>query len=173
MSGAGVRFDVEYDDREVRAALVRLIARMDDPRPVHGRDRAEAGHERDPPLRERVRAGRDAVEALAASARGERPDADGHRAAPGQHHAPASRDEVLVGTNVVYAAIHQFGGRTSARTIRPLGKKALFWPGAAHPVAKVEHPGSTVTARPFLGVNGGDRDAILRILARHLAGAVS
>ena len=34
MSGAGVRVDVEYDDREVRAALVRLIARMDDPRPV-------------------------------------------------------------------------------------------------------------------------------------------
>lgn len=74
------------------------------------------------------------------------------------------RDEVQVGTNVVYAAIHQFGGKTPPRTIRPRRKKALFWPGAAHPVASVRHPGSNVPARPFLGLSSRDRDAIVRIV---------
>jgi hypothetical protein len=31
---------------------------------------------------------------------------------------------------------------TSAHVIRPTNKKALFWPGADHPVAKVNHPGT-------------------------------
>ncbi len=49
-----------------------------------------------------------------------------------------------------YAAIHQFGGRTPARTIVAAYKKALFWPGARHPVKSVRHPGSNIPARPFL-----------------------
>ena len=75
-------------------------------------------------------------------------------------------DTVEVGTNVVYAAIHQFGGKTGPRTIRPKRKKALAWPGARHPVRSVRHPGSKVPARPFLGISRGDRDAILRIVQR-------
>lgn len=31
---------------------------------------------------------------------------------------------------------------TAAHEIRPATKKALFWPGAAHPVAFVQHPGT-------------------------------
>jgi len=73
-------------------------------------------------------------------------------------------DAVEVGTNVVYAGIHQFGGKTPPRTIRPKRKKALYWPGAKHPVAAVRHPGSTIPARPFLGVSQGDAAAILRIV---------
>lgn len=52
----------------------------------------------------------------------------------------------VVGTNVNYAAAIEYG--VAERDIFPSEKKALFWPGAAHPVAKVhqkERP-----ARPFL-----------------------
>ena len=52
---------------------------------------------------------------------------------------------VSVGTDRPYAAHHQFG--TKPYVIRPSGKKALFWPGAAHPVKQVNHPG--LPARPF------------------------
>ena len=81
--------------------------------------------------------------------------------------------ELLVGTNTAYAAVHQFGGRTPPRKIGPKRKKALWWPGAPHPVASVDHPGSTIPARPYLGLSDGDRAAITRIVARHLPGGPS
>ncbi|QVJ03061.1 HK97 gp10 family phage protein [Nocardiopsis eucommiae] len=34
---------------------------------------------------------------------------------------------------------------TRPHVIRPRVKKALFWPGAAHPVGKVNHPGTKAT----------------------------
>lgn len=37
---------------------------------------------------------------------------------------------------------------TSAHTIRPKTKKALFWEGAAHPVAMVRHPGTKANKFP-------------------------
>jgi hypothetical protein len=37
---------------------------------------------------------------------------------------------------------------TGPHVILPKNKKALFWPGAAHPVARVNHPGSA--ANPYL-----------------------
>jgi hypothetical protein len=39
-----------------------------------------------------------------------------------------------------YAPYVQFG--TAPHTIYPKEKKALFWPGASHPVSKVNHPGT-------------------------------
>ncbi|MBZ3909421.1 HK97 gp10 family phage protein [Streptomyces acidiscabies] len=51
-----------------------------------------------------------------------------------------------VGTNVSYAADVEYG--TAPHVIKPKDKKALFWPGAAHPVAQVNHPGTA--PRPFL-----------------------
>jgi phage gpG-like protein len=53
-------------------------------------------------------------------------------------------------TNVQYAAIQQLGGVIKAHAIFPRKKKALFWPGAAHPVRRVMHPGSKFPPRPFL-----------------------
>ena len=82
-------------------------------------------------------------------------------------------DGVEIGTNVAYAAIHQFGGRTPPRTIRPRRKKALFFPGARHPVAKIEHPGSDIPARPFLDFDEQDRAAVGRIVVRMLERAAS
>ncbi|KRV48785.1 hypothetical protein AQ490_23220 [Wenjunlia vitaminophila] len=51
-----------------------------------------------------------------------------------------------VGTNVNYAAAVEYG--VAPHVIVPTTKKALYWPGAAHPVAKVNHPGSP--GRPFM-----------------------
>lgn len=44
-------------------------------------------------------------------------------------------------TLVEYAMAVQEG--TEPHTIYPVNAKALYWPGAAHPVAKVEHPGTS------------------------------
>jgi len=73
-----------------------------------------------------------------------------------------------VGTNLGYAAIHQFGGRTAAHIIRPRRKKALYWPGANHPVRFVRHPGSVIPARPFLGVRDSDWPEIQDVLVQYL-----
>lgn len=53
---------------------------------------------------------------------------------------------VVVGTNVSYAADVEDG--TPPHVILPKNGKALYWPGAAHPVAKVNHPGTR--AQPFM-----------------------
>ena len=52
----------------------------------------------------------------------------------------------VIGTNVVYAAAIEYG--LDEFDIFPKNKKALYWPGAAHPVAKVHHPG--IKAQPYL-----------------------
>lgn len=50
-----------------------------------------------------------------------------------------------VHTNVDYAlAVHE---GTRPRQIFPVNARALFWRGAAHPVASVSHPGTT--ANPY------------------------
>lgn len=48
-----------------------------------------------------------------------------------------------VGSNVEYAGFVEYG--TPAHTIRPRRKRALYWKGAPHPVARVCHPGN----RPY------------------------
>ncbi len=81
-------------------------------------------------------------------------------------------DDVLrVGTNVVYAAIHQLGGKTPPHTIRAKKAKALAFPGADGETIfrrSVNHPGSKVPARPFLGVSASDERAVLRIVNARL-----
>lgn len=52
----------------------------------------------------------------------------------------------VVGTNVNYAAAVEYG--TAPHVIKPRNKKALYWPGARHPVAQVNHPGTR--AQPFM-----------------------
>ena len=80
----------------------------------------------------------------------------------------ADSNGVRIGTNRIYGAIHQLGGRTSAHVIKPKNKKALSWPGARNPVKGVHHPGSNIPARPFLGVSAQDKERILEIIADHL-----
>lgn len=51
-----------------------------------------------------------------------------------------------IGSNVEYARYVEEG--TEPHRIVPRDKKALFWPGADHPVLAVNHPGTR--ARPYL-----------------------
>lgn len=59
-----------------------------------------------------------------------------------------SAKDVTVGSDRHYAAIHQLGGRTPARVIRPKNKQALKTPYGLF--KKVNHPGSVIPARPYL-----------------------
>jgi phage gpG-like protein len=72
----------------------------------------------------------------------------------------SSGTQAVVGTNLVYAAIHQFGGRTKPHVIRPKYKRALAFGGIV--VRSVNHPGSSIPARPFLRLTPGDlREIVL------------
>ena len=63
------------------------------------------------------------------------------------YRVAADGGAVAVGSDVAYAALHQFGGQTGrSRTV-------------------------TLPARPFLGIDDRDRDSILRIVARAIEGA--
>ncbi|MCD0491399.1 phage virion morphogenesis protein [Chromobacterium violaceum] len=80
----------------------------------------------------------------------------------------SSNEGAAVGTNVRYAAIHQFGGRTKPHEIRPHNKKALAWTSAGHPVRKVNHPGSEIPARPFLALEDEDEREIIETVEAYL-----
>lgn len=58
----------------------------------------------------------------------------------------------IVGTNVVYASIHETGGKTKAHPIRPRTRKVLkFKVGSETVFARfVNHPGSKIPARPHM-----------------------
>lgn len=66
---------------------------------------------------------------------------------------PAGKGAVAVGTNVVYAPIHEFGGKTPPHEIVPIRAAALAFNIGGKTVfaRKVSHPGSLIPARPFLG----------------------
>lgn len=77
----------------------------------------------------------------------------------------------LVGTNVPYAAIHQFGGKTGPRIIRAKKGKALKIPGIGFR-RSVNHPGSVIPARPFIGVSPTDIQDMLDAITRNLQKAL-
>ena len=172
MAGSGIRIEVDADTSVVEAALRRLRRRFRNMRPIlddigsslenstlHRFETGAGPGGRRWPISGRAR--RQGGQTLVN--RGRLKDSITHI---------ADNDEVVVGTNVKYGAIHQFGGKTPPRTIVPRDKKALFFPGARHPVAKVDHPGSTIPARPFLGIDRDDEVSILRIIRRAVDRAV-
>jgi phage gpG-like protein len=57
-----------------------------------------------------------------------------------------------VGTNMVYAGIHEYGGRTPAHIIAPKNKKALAFEIGGETIIRrlVHHPGSQMPERSFL-----------------------
>lgn len=63
--------------------------------------------------------------------------------------AEAGRVGARTGTNVSYGRIWELTG-IRARTVEPRMKKALFWPGARHPVRRVEIRAQA--PRPFLSI---------------------
>ncbi|MFN1149947.1 phage virion morphogenesis protein [Serratia liquefaciens] len=80
----------------------------------------------------------------------------------------SDNDSAVVGTNVIYAGIHQHGGKTRPHEIRPRHKKALYFNGRF--ASKVNHPGSDIPARPFLGLTDDDYAAIQQAIIDHIAG---
>ena len=75
---------------------------------------------------------------------------------------------VAIGTNKVYGAIHQLGGKTGAHDIVPVRKKALKTPFGLF--RKVRHPGSQIPARPFLGLSRENSDEIISIINEWIVG---
>ena len=63
----------------------------------------------------------------------------------------AGNDFARIGSNKTYAAIHHFGGKTSAHKIVAKKKKALAFGGIVR--KSVNHPGSNIPARPFLPID--------------------
>ncbi len=166
MAGAGV--EIRFDDKEFRSQFGRLVGKIEDPSPILDEigGRLVLSVER----RFELEHGPDGApwpkSGRAQAENGQTLTGTGRLRASITHSLQA--DAVEVGTNVVYAAIHQFGGKTPPRTIRPKRRKALYWPGARHPVKKVEHPGSEIPARPFLGISRDDRAMIARVVSQHL-----
>lgn len=73
----------------------------------------------------------------------------------------ASADQVEIGTNVIYARIHQEGG-----TIRAKGKALAFTlPGLGLRLAT----SVTIPARPFLGLSADDRDELAAQVEDYIA----
>lgn len=70
----------------------------------------------------------------------------------------SDNDAASVGTNVIYAAIHHYGGTTRAHEIKPRHKKALAFGGRVF--KKINHPGSKIPARPFLVLTDTDMDGL-------------
>ncbi|MBK8157985.1 MAG: phage virion morphogenesis protein [Rhodospirillaceae bacterium] len=77
------------------------------------------------------------------------------------HRATAS--QVEVGTNVIYAAVHQFGAKIVAKAAKGLRFKiGDMW---------VTKRSVTIPARPFLGIGAGDREMIVDVIADALRAA--
>ena len=72
------------------------------------------------------------------------------------------RNYAVVGTAKPYAAAHQFGATTKPHVIRARNGKALKIPGVGFR-RSVNHPGSTIPARPFLGIGPEDKKELLDI----------
>lgn len=72
------------------------------------------------------------------------------------------RTYAVVGTAKLYAAAHQFGAVTKPHVIRARNGKALKIPGGGFR-RSVNHPGSTIPARPFLGIGPEDEKELLGI----------
>ncbi len=77
--------------------------------------------------------------------------------------------------DVKYAAIQEYGGKTSAHEILPVKAQALAFviDGAQHFARRVEHPGSLIPKRSYLRSSLDDmRDDILGALADAAADAL-
>jgi phage gpG-like protein len=79
------------------------------------------------------------------------------------HYSMGGTDETpsaVIGTNVEYAAIHEFGGQTRAHVIEALNAKVLAFKGPSGDMVfakRVHHPGSHMPERSFLRSTLGEQ----------------
>lgn len=78
-------------------------------------------------------------------------------------HSKYSSRGAAVGTNKLYAAIHQFGGTIKAKDADYLSFRI---PGGGH----VRVKSVTIPARPFLGISDNDKALMRSALMRYIAG---
>lgn len=71
-----------------------------------------------------------------------------------------------IGSNKEYAAIQQLGGQTRPHVILPRNKKALAFKGIL--AKRVNHPGSKLPARPYMGLSTSGQQEIGVIFERVL-----
>lgn len=66
-----------------------------------------------------------------------------------------------------YAAAVDQGARIPPRVIKPRRKKALYWPGAEHPVKMVRHPGGVIRPRRFMQkIRDRSEAAVVKVFER-------
>lgn len=146
---AGNRIDIEIDDKRVRAALSRLIETVGKPfaalDEIGSRLVASTLRRFE---RETAPDGKPWLKSIRALLSGGQTLQDFGTLKGSITHV-VHGDGVEVGSNLVYAAIHQFGGQAGR------GRKV------------------TIPARPFLGIDDSDAAAIERIVARHISQAAA
>lgn len=171
----GVTVTVDVNDRRFRAALAELQRRGRNLGPVFGRIAARLlattqerilSTKQDPEGKdwEPLKASTLASRQKAGKAGGGILKVEGNLLTSLNENATRSYAEV--GTNRLYARIQQLGGKTKAHVIKPVNKKALAFGDTVR--KSVNHPGSDIPARPYLGVSDADAEAIERIIASYL-----
>jgi phage virion morphogenesis protein len=168
---------IEVEDKAVRAVLTRLHAHMRDMRPFlknAGEILVEGTHERFESMTDPEGHPWKALSPGYAAAK--KRNRSRILTLSGQlggtiRYQLSGSDTVLVGSNKIYAAIHQLGGTIRVPEMRPKNKKALYWPGAAHPVRKVRGHDVHMPARAYLGVGERDRVRLLECAEHYLAQA--
>ncbi len=170
---AGVNISVDVDDSRFKAALAKLQQQAHNLEPAYARiaSRLLASAQRrfetqtDPegkawePLKESTLAAR-----AKAGKSGGILKVNGYLLNSLEERS--SNQGAQVGSNWLYARIHQLGGTTKAHVIRPINKKALAFGGVC--VKQVNHPGSKIPARAYLGVDDSDAKAIEHIISSYL-----
>lgn len=161
-----VTYRVDIDDRQINAALNRLIALGQSPAEVmqdiatYGenatRDRFKTGTGPDgkawqPSIRVQQKGGKTLIESTRLL---------------NSITSRSGSDFAEWGTNAIYAAIHQTGGEIRAKNAKGLFFKVAD--GTGRRVSKV-----TIPARPYLGIDARDEGSIVDIVNQHLAGAVN
>ena len=161
---SGISFDISYDDRSLRSALMGLAALCGNPAPVM-RDLATYGaastHERfeetigpdgkpwKKSLRAQIVGGKTLTQA-------------GHLG--NSITSDSGPDWAAWGSNMIYARIHQLGG-----VIKPVSKPSLRFRLAGGGFRTVREV--TMPARPFLGINEQDETEMVAIIKARLKSA--
>lgn len=176
---SGVTINIRYDDKEVRAMFARIQRRLGDLTPamkVIGqivrtsvvRNFEKGGRPKWKPLSRVTLALRKGTKIL--SRRGM---AGGLM---GSIHATPHKDRVVVGTNKIYAAVHQFGAKKGSfgqftahikEHMRKMGSKQVQVRAHARTVTL---PWGDIPARPYLMVQNEDWTEIREAVTSYVVG---
>lgn len=163
---SGVKYRITIDDRQVNAALDRLISVGQHPREVM-KDIATYGENS---TRDRFKSGTDPDGAAwkpsrRVQERGGKTLIDSGRLL-NSITSDSGDNFAEWGSNAIYAAIHQAGGE-----IHPKTAKALFFRTPGGEMVRVKKV--TIPARPYLGINAEDEANIVDIVNKHLLEATA